>query len=138
MPVDLVIIEDQPEGCTVVKLCGELDIASAPDLREQLLVILDRRAPRCLILDLSELEFMDSSGIAVLVNTNRRAGLIGCVFALVAPQAPVSRVLRVSGLDQYFHIFENLSAAQNACDDLSQPFRLGLIPKAGETGLAAT
>jgi len=133
--VDLAIIEDEQQGCTVVRLCGELDIASAPRVREQLIVILDRGAPRPLILDLSRLEFMDSSGTAVLVNTQRRARLLGCTFALVAPQAPVSRVLQVCGLDQYFLIVENISAV--AADEhpgvpgscLGSADRTGLKPR---------
>jgi anti-sigma B factor antagonist len=111
MPVDLAIVDDQPQGCTVVKLCGELDVASVPELRDRLLVILDRRKPTLLILDLTELDFMDSSGTAVLVNAQRRARLLGCTLALVAPQPAVSRVLQVCGLDQYFLIFDNFSAA---------------------------
>jgi anti-sigma B factor antagonist len=112
MPVNLaVIVEYAQEGCAIVKLCGELDVASAPDLREQLLVILDREAPKKLILDLSKLEFMDSSGTAVLVNTDRRARLMGCTLSLVAPQQSVLRVLQICALDHYFVIFENVSAA---------------------------
>lgn len=112
--MDLAIIENEPQGHTVVKLCGELDIANAPRLREQLLILLDRQLPRGLILDLSELEFMDSSGTAVLVNTERRARMLGCAFALAAPQAVVSRVLRISGLDQHFLVFESVSAVGEA------------------------
>jgi anti-anti-sigma factor len=118
--VDLAIIENKPQGDTVVKLCGELDIASAPDLREQLLVMLDRHQPRRLVLDLSDLEFMDSSGTAVLVNTERRARMLGCTFALVAPQAAVTRVLRISGLDQHFLIFESFSPADDGGQTLAR------------------
>jgi anti-sigma B factor antagonist len=118
--VDLsIIIENEPQGRTVVKLRGELDIANAPDLREQLLVMLDRHRPRRLILDLSELEFMDSSGTAVLVNTERRARMLGCTLALAAPQAAVSRVLRVSGLDQHFIVLGSLNAADEAGQSLA-------------------
>jgi anti-anti-sigma factor len=109
--VDLAVINDQPQDCTVVKLTGELDIASVPELRDRLLVMLDRRTPSLMILDLSELEFIDSSGTAVLVNTQRRARSVGCTLALVAPQPAVSRVLQICGLEQYFLIFENFSAA---------------------------
>jgi anti-anti-sigma factor len=107
--VDLAIIEDASQGRTIVRLCGELDIASAPDLRERLLAILSRQTPIQLILDLSKLQFIDSSGIAVFVNTERRARLLGCTLALIAPQAPVWRVLQVCGLDQHFLIVENIS-----------------------------
>jgi len=108
--VDLAIIEDASQGRTIVKLCGELDIASAPALRERLLAILSRRTPSHLILDLSKLQFIDSSGIAVFVNTERRARLLSCTVVLVAPQAAVSRVLQICGLDQHFPILENISA----------------------------
>jgi anti-anti-sigma factor len=133
--VELAIIEDASQGRTIVKLSGELDIAGAPDLREELLAILSRRTLSHLILDLSKLRFIDSSGIAVFVNTERRARLLGCTFALVAPQAPVSRVLQVCGLDQYFLIVENISAV--AADEhpgvpgpcLGSADRTGLKPR---------
>ena len=108
--MDLAIIEDASQGRTIVKLGGELDIASAPELRERLLAILSRQTPSDLVLDLSELRFIDSSGIAVFVNTERRARLLGGTLALVAPQAPVLRVLQVCGLDQHFLIVQNVSA----------------------------
>jgi anti-sigma B factor antagonist len=111
MPVDVAIVEDAPRGCTVVKLRGELDIASVPELRDQLIVVLDRRTPGLMVIDLSDLEFIDSSGTAVLVNTQRRARLLGCTLALVAPQPAVSRVLQICGLDRFFLIFEDFSAA---------------------------
>jgi anti-sigma B factor antagonist len=136
--VDLAIIEDASQGRTIVKLCGELDIASAPGLRERLLAILSRRAPSHLILDLSKLQFIDSSGIAAFVNTERRARLLGCTVVLVAPQAPVSRVLQICGLDQHFAIFENISALTgDGLPDFSRTLRLGLEPEAGEADPAA-
>jgi anti-sigma B factor antagonist len=139
MAVELAIIEDSPHGWTLVRLCGELDISSAPDLRERLLDILNRLTPNGLVLDLSRLEFIDSSGTAVLVRTERRARLLGCTFVLVAPQAPVARVLQICGLDQHFLIFRSVAAAvQTAPADSRQEFRLGLAPAADEAEGAAT
>jgi anti-sigma B factor antagonist len=111
MAVDLAIIEETSHEWTLVTLCGDLDVATAPHLRERLLVILDRLTPTRLILDLSELEFIDSCGTAVLVSTERRARLLGCSFVLVAPRAPVARVLQICGLDQHFLIFGDVAAA---------------------------
>ena len=118
--MDLAIIEDASQRRTIVKLCGELDIANAPDLRERLLAILSRRTPNNLVLDLSKLEFIDSSGIAVLVNTERRARLLGCALVLVAPQAAVSRVLQICGLNHHFLIFETISALAPAAQRPSE------------------
>jgi len=111
--MDLAIVIEVPQGGTIgtiVKLSGELDVASAPDLRERLLIMLDRQAPGRVIVDLSALSFIDSSGIAVLVNTERRARLLGCAFELAAPQAVVRRVLEVCGLQHYFVISESIAA----------------------------
>jgi anti-anti-sigma factor len=107
--VDLAIVMDTPHGGTIVKLSGELDVASAPELREQLLVMLERQVPTRVVVDLSALSFIDSSGIAVLVNTERRARLLGCAFELVAPQPAVWRVLEVCGLLQHFVINASIS-----------------------------
>ena len=109
-----VIIEEAPQGSTIVQICGDLDISAAPELRERLLAVLNCRTSNRLILDLSKLEFMDSSGVAVLVNTERRARLLGCTFALVGLQQPVSRILQVCGLDGYFSVFADISAAVGA------------------------
>jgi anti-anti-sigma factor len=136
--VDLVITEIASGRRTIVKLCGELDIASAPGLRERLLACLSRQTPNYLVLDLSELEFIDSSGIAVLVNTERRARLLGCALVLVAPQAPVSRVLQICGLNHHFLIFETIGAlAGNGNLDSPGSLSLGLGPEAAESDPAA-
>jgi len=136
--VNLAMIDDASQGRTIVKLCGELDISSAPDLRERLLAILSRQTLSHLILDLSKVALIDSSGISVLVSTERRARLLGCALVLVAPQAPVSRVLHICGLDQHFVIAENISAAAGTVHpDLHRSFRLRARDE-GEPDPAAT
>ena len=61
---------------TIAELTGEVDIASVPALREQLLRLLRPGSSR-LVIDLSEVSFCDASGLAVLVSTGRRARLLG-------------------------------------------------------------
>jgi anti-anti-sigma factor len=118
--MELAVIEHTEQGFMVVKLRGELDIASSPDVREQLLTVLNTRTPSSLIIDLSELEFMDSSGTAVLVSAEKQAQSLGCEFAVVAPRRPVARVLHICGLDHYLRIFDNLAAVPEAqADQLS-------------------
>jgi anti-anti-sigma factor len=134
-----VIIQAGPQGCLVVQICGELDIATAPELREQLLAILNRQTTSRLILDLSKLEFMDSSGVAVLIDTDRRARLLGGSVALVAPQRSVSRVLQICGVDRCLPIFTDVSAAAGGPQsDPVQPLHPGLSPQAGESDCAVT
>jgi anti-sigma B factor antagonist len=134
-----VIIQDGPQGCLIAQICGELDISTAPDLREQLLAILNRQTTSRLILDLSKLEFIDSSGVAVLINTERRARLLGGSIALVAPQRPVSRVLQICGVDRCLPIFNDVTAAVGRPQsEVVRPLKPGLTREAGDSDCALT
>jgi anti-anti-sigma factor len=97
-------------GYNVAALSGELDIASAPVLREQLLDVLGPKASK-LIVDLSQVSFCDASGLTVLIGTNRRARLLGGFLRLAAPAPPVAWALRITGLDLQLDIFPTLAAA---------------------------
>ena len=98
------------DGFTVAALIGDLDIACAPVLREQLLGVLGAQA-NLLVVDLSKVTYCDASGLAVLVGTARRARLLGGVLRLVAPAPPVAATLRITGLDSQFDVFFTVSAA---------------------------
>jgi anti-anti-sigma factor len=88
---------------TVVRLTSGLDIAAAPALREQLIDLL-HRGTDLLVLDLSHVQSCDAAGLAVLIGTQRRAKLLGITMRLLAPSAPVVKVLRSTGLDRSFTI----------------------------------
>ncbi len=95
---------------TIAALSGELDIACAPALREQLLGLLRPAASR-LVIDLSQVSYADASGLAVLVGTGRRAGLLGGYMRLAAPTPGVANVLRITGLHLRLDIFPTVQAA---------------------------
>jgi anti-sigma B factor antagonist len=97
-------------GYVIAALSGELGIASAPALREQLLSLL-RPAASHLIIDLSAVEHADASGLAVLVGSRRRARLLGGSLRLAAPSPEVARVLSATGLNQHLDIFPTVRAA---------------------------
>lgn len=90
-------------GRTVIRLNGGLDLAAAPELREQLIDVL-HRGTEALVLDLSHVRSCDAAGLAVLIGTQRRARLLGTKVSLLAPSVPVTRVLRSTGLDHSFTI----------------------------------
>ena len=96
-------------GYVIAALSGELGIASAPALREQLLSLL--RAASHLIIDLSAVEHADASGLAVLVGSGRRARLLGGSLRLAAPSPEVARVLSATGMNQHLDIFPTVRAA---------------------------
>src|SRR6266704_4034223 len=100
-------------GITIAELTGELDIASAPALREQLLSLLRPGSSR-LVIDLSRVSFCDASGLAVLVNTARRARLLGGFLRLAAVSPQVGQVLQITGLDRHLANFPTVQAATAA------------------------
>jgi anti-anti-sigma factor len=109
-PPGLDFISHPQNGCTVAELSGELDIVCVPTLRGQLLGVL--RPDTCrLIVDLSQVNFCDASGLAVLISTGRRAELLGGVLRLVAPTPPVMLVMHITGLHRRLDIFSTIRAA---------------------------
>jgi anti-anti-sigma factor len=96
-------------GYVIAALSGELGIASAPGLRDQLLSLL--RAASHLIIDLSGVERADASGLAVLVGSRRRARLLGGSLRLAAPSPEAARALSATGMDQHLDIFPTIRAA---------------------------
>ena len=91
------------DGITTAELAGELDIASAPALREQLLSLLRPGSSR-LVIDLSKVSICDASGLAVLVGVSRRARLLGGFLRLAAVSPQADRVLHSTGLHRHLPI----------------------------------
>ena len=78
---------------------GELDLASGPALEQELTRAL--AAPvRGLVEDLRELEFIDSTGISILIKAHLRAQADGCRFAVVKGKSQVQRLLGLTGLEE--------------------------------------
>jgi anti-sigma B factor antagonist len=100
------------DGSIVVSLAGELDLYNAAAVREVLLECCGE-SPERLIVDLSNVKFIDSTALGVLIEArtrmaNRRA------FLLAAPGLETRRALEISGLDRHFTVHETLDAARTA------------------------
>jgi len=96
-------------GAVVVQLAGELDLYNAHTVREELLAAAER-SPARLVVDLSQVTFIDSTGLGVLIEArtrleNRRA------FLLAAPGLETRRALEISGLDRHFAVHDSLEQA---------------------------
>lgn len=98
------------DGAVIVTLRGELDIVSAPAVRERLLSLLRPGASR-LVIDMSAIRYADASGLAVLVSTQRRAVLLGGTLRLAALQPEVARVLTVTGFSRQLAAYPTVAAA---------------------------
>jgi len=92
-----ILIELEGEH-TVCRLAGELDSINAPRLRTVLGELIDTEV----VVDLSGLEFIDSSGLGVLVGALKRFDAAGHRLRLRAPTTAIARVFSITGLDQAF------------------------------------
>lgn len=90
-------------GGVLLRLQGELDTATATELRQALVDELEK-GPAALTIDLAELSFIDSSGIGVLVGAGRRARDSGCSFVLQSPGRSVRKALQLTGVDRLMDI----------------------------------
>ena len=81
---------------------GEIDLHNSPDLRGQLLRMLDRTKPNKLILNLKDVAYMDSSAIAVLVETLQRIRKTGGKVCLTDLQPRVKGLLEIARLETIF------------------------------------
>ena len=97
------------DGATVIRLGGELDLYNADEVRAALTQAIDSGAGR-VVIDMSEVEFVDSTALGVLIEArsrlaNRRS------FLLAAPGLETRRALEVSGLDRHFTVVDSLDGA---------------------------
>lgn len=84
-------------GASVIRIFGELDLATSPGLEEELDRVAAEAVP-LIIVDLAELEFMDSTGLSVLVRAHQRAEEAGQRFGLVNSSQQVQRLLTLTGV----------------------------------------
>jgi anti-sigma B factor antagonist len=92
-------IEDLDEGVRAAALNGELDQATVATLKQALEPVIDAQSGPLLI-DLSNCEFIDSSGLAALVAIRERVGGgNGRGFAVCCPETQVRRIFEITGLD---------------------------------------
>jgi len=103
------------EGCKVLAVSGELDLAVAGEL-DELLTRLAAESP-LVVVDLAGCEFIDSSGIAVILRAQQRIGAAGGKLAVCSPTAQVLRVLSMTGLTANGLVFDSedqaLAAVKN-------------------------
>ncbi|MEA2331188.1 MAG: hypothetical protein QOH58_1326 [Thermoleophilaceae bacterium] len=110
--MDLVQLEIEERGDVVIaRVIGELDLAGAPSLGDAIGEAVPTSA-RGLVIDFSGLEFIDSSGIAMLFNLARRLGSRRQELRVVAPVGePVARVLEIVEFERAAPVHQTLDTA---------------------------
>jgi len=92
---------------TVVTVTGEIDLSTAPQLREQLLELANGGTSQ-VIVDLEAVEFIDSTGLGVLVASLNRMRQNDGDLALICSQPSILRVFEITGLTKVFTIYHSL------------------------------
>ncbi len=108
--MELGLVVDERDGWAVVSVSGEVDLATAPGLRERLQALIAEGKAR-LVIDLDDVGFLDSTALGVLIGALRRARSAGGDVRLVASTPRVTKVLEITRLDQAFAIFDSADAA---------------------------
>jgi anti-sigma B factor antagonist len=108
--VDVKINIRKRNGAAVMGVKGEIDIYTAPKLREQLLDLADK-GERNIVVDLQGVEFLDSTGLGVLVAGLKRMKSSEGDLSLVCTSEKILKVFRITGLMKVFRISETVEAA---------------------------
>lgn len=97
-------------GVGLVEVSGEVDIYTAPKFKEDMLALIEEGATE-LIIDLSQVTFIDSTALGVLIGGIKRMYAVDGRMALVVSTRPVRKILTITGLDRVFEIHETREEA---------------------------
>jgi anti-sigma B factor antagonist len=109
VPVEITV--EHISGCAVMTLAGELDILAVSSVRGALVKLITHGASR-VIVDLTDVDFMDSAGLGALVMAHKRARVVRGRFAIVcSSDGAVRRVLTLTGLIHVLRVFDTRADA---------------------------
>jgi anti-sigma B factor antagonist len=111
--VDFSLTETTVDAQVVVAVLGEVDVHSAPELRDRLTEVSDAGAPT-LVVDLTRLAFIDSTGLGALVAARNHATERGTVLKVVCSSERLLKLFRITGLDGVFAIYPSVALAVSA------------------------
>jgi len=94
----------------VLAVAGEVDVATVPRLREQLHSLV-AQGQHHIVLDLEAVDFLDSTGLGVLVGALKRVRTNGGELALVCTQSRIRKVFEVTGLTKVFSLYDSVDEA---------------------------
>jgi anti-sigma B factor antagonist len=108
--MDLGLKVTKRDRSVVVTVSGEVDVATAPRLRSQL-VSLVSDGERRIICDLEAVDFLDSTGLGVLVGALKRARTHGGELVMVCTQRRLLKVFEITGLTRVFEFYDTVDEA---------------------------
>ena len=113
--MDLSLSTRAERGRTVIEVTGEIDVYTAPKLREQLAELVDS-GRHDIVVDMQGVEFLDSTGLGVLVGGLKRVKQHDGSMNLVCTQERILKIFRITGLTKVFPIHDSVAAAVASAD----------------------
>lgn len=103
-------VHSEPPEFTVITVSGEIDVYTAPKLREKLISLVEEGSYQ-LIADMEGVEFLDSTGLGVLVGGLKRVRAHDGWIDLVCTQSRILRIFKITGLNKVFSIYSSVAEA---------------------------
>lgn len=100
----------------VLRVTGEIDMATAPRLRQHVQTVASRK-PAGMVLDLDRVDFIDSTGLGVMVGAAKRMRMIESGFRIVASQVHLNELFKLTRLNEVFDLYESLEEALANVDE---------------------
>ena len=108
--MDMTVVVEDLDDWVLARVAGDVDVATAPRLREQLVrLISDGQAK--VVLDLDGVDFLDSTGLGVIVGVLKRARTHGGDLRLVCTKQSIRKVFEITALDRTMPLAESAEAA---------------------------
>ncbi len=108
--MDLTLSTREEGGITVVSVGGEIDVYTAPRLRDKFTELVSAGSYD-IVVDMEDVEFLDSTGLGVLVGGLKKVRAHDGSLALVCTQDRLLKIFRITGLAKVFRIHESAAAA---------------------------
>lgn len=118
--MSLTVSTEHHGAVSVVSVVGELDMATAPQLQQQVTELVEADRVR-VVFELSGVSFCDSTGLSVFVRAKNHCDAAGGVVRLAAPQRAVLRILEVSGLVEVLRTYPTVDEAISADSAVDEP-----------------
>lgn len=111
--MDLTITTRTVDPFDVIEIGGEVDVYTAPRLRESIVEAVEAGRHR-LIIDVQKVEFLDSTGLGVLVGALKRVRADGGSLDIVCTQDRILKIFEITGLDKVFGLHATVDEARAA------------------------
>ena len=111
--MDLTLATEEVEGATIIAVGGEIDVYTAPRLRDKITELV-ADGVYSLIIDMEGVEFLDSTGLGVLVGGLKKVRAHDGSLQLICTQERLLKIFRITGLAKVFTIHDSEAAALSA------------------------